>query len=86
VDIPYVSYDMAKLMYTFGESLVADDKGDIGYFKYKGRKSHRYHGKKSPNHQSELHHWMWGGLLIAAAEIAGTIATLREAQEALKQT
>jgi hypothetical protein len=84
VDIPYITYDTARLMHDLGLAMVQDDASDIGYFRYRNRRSHRYHGKKSPTHDSYLHHWMWGGLLIALGELAGLAATMREAQEALK--
>lgn len=51
-------------MWNLGENLIHDDKGDLGYFSYRGRNSHRYHGVPAPDHPSALHHWQAGALLV----------------------
>ena len=85
MDIPYVSFDAARMLYNISEAAIFDDKHDIGYFAYKNRKNHKYHGKKAPDHPESFHHWQWGGLGIAAATIMYLIATLNETQKALKE-
>ena len=85
VDIPYVSYDAARLLYNLSEAMIYDDRHDIGWFTYKNRKNHKYHGKPAPDHESGFHHWQWGGIGIAISEIMGLLATLGEAQKALKE-
>lgn len=54
-------------MWNLGENLIHDDKGDLGYFNYRGRRSHRYHGVSSPDHPSALHHWQAGVVLVLGA-------------------
>ena len=85
MDIPYVSYDAARLLYNLSEAMIHDDRHDLGWFTYKNRKNHKYHGKVAPHHESPWHHWQIGGLGIALAEVMGLLATLGEAQKALKE-
>ena len=69
MDIPYVTHDMARLFYEASEALVLDDKHDLGYFTYKNRKSHKYHGRLAPNHESPYSsladRWTGNSIIIA---------------------
>ena len=85
MNLPYVSYDAARLLYDISEAAILDDRHDLGWFTYKNRKNHKYHGKVAKDHPDPFHHWQWGGLGIAIAEVMGLLATLNEAQQALNQ-
>lgn len=85
MDIPYVELDTASLLYEFSEALIKDDKHDIGYFTYRNRKSHKYHGKPAPNHPSPIHHWQIGGLGIALSLVMGLLHDLQEMQKVMQQ-
>lgn len=56
-----------KIMWDLGENLIHDDKDDLGYFSYKNRKNHRYHGVSSPDHASPFHHWQFGAFLVLSS-------------------
>lgn len=47
--------------------LLRDDISDIGRFTYYDRDDHYYHGNKSTDHPSMLHHWQFGiiGLVVS---------------------
>ena len=60
--------NLAKAIYTFGESLIHDDKGDLGWVTYRNRNNHRYHGQIAPNHPSPFHHYQVGTLLCMLAQ------------------
>ena len=55
--------ELVDSMNLFAESLIKDDASDLGYFNYRNRKRHTYHGKKSPHHESPLHHYQLGTAL-----------------------
>ena len=67
------------------ETLIKDDKGDLGYLQYRNRRRHRYHGKISPHHPSPVHHYQIGtviGLIsYALAPIAMAIDLKEELQD-----
>ncbi len=67
-------------MYTFGEALIHDDAGDLGYTSYKGRANHVYHGKRSPNHPSPAHHWQIGTVLCIFSQFLALSTVAAEAQ------
>lgn len=67
-----------KLFYQIGEHLLRDDISDVGYFNYRNRQHHYYHGKRSPDHPSPFHHWQPAIFLMAAGTILGTMAELQE--------
>ena len=69
-------------MYTLGENLIRDDRGDLGYGSYKGRTSHIYHGIRSPNHPSPLHHYQAGTVLCLLAQFLRLGNVAGEAQQA----
>lgn len=75
----------ARMIYDLGEFLVLDDKDDTGKFSYRNRKYHTYHGKKSPNHPSPVHHWQLGGFMMLVGGIASLIEVAKEAQQDLQQ-
>lgn len=76
--IPYVTLDQANMLYNLGEWLIEDDRHDIGYTTYTNRKNHYYHGKKAPYHESPIHHWQIGGILLLLSQMAGALALVRE--------
>ena len=67
---------VAKFVDKLGEFLIADDKHDLGYYAYKNRKNHYYHGIKSPNHPSMMHHWQVGGIMMFGAQMMAAAAML----------
>lgn len=73
---------LTNLMYTLGENLIMDDRGDLGYGSYKGRSSHIYHGRRSPNHPSPLHHYQAGTILCLLAQFLRLTNVAAEAQAA----
>lgn len=81
-----VDDSIIKMMWDFGEALVRDDAGDLGYASYRGRHNHIYHGKRSPDHPSPFHHYQVGTLMCLAAQLLqlGTVADeAREVAEML---
>ena len=60
--------NLAKALYNFGHSLIQDDKADLGYFSYYGRKNHVYHGENKPHHPSPFHHYQIGTVLCMLAQ------------------
>ena len=75
---------VTKIMYDLGEALIADDKGDLGYFSYRNRPRHRYHGVSSPRHDSALHHWQAGVLLMLGAQFLHLSQLVNEAKEVVE--
>ena len=73
--------DVAKILYNLGESMIHDDRGDLGYVTYRNRKLHHYGGKPAPDHPSPVHHWMLGTLLCLTAQGLALVKTAQEAQE-----
>jgi hypothetical protein len=76
--LPKLSIPECEIIYNLGETLLYDDRGDIGFFTYRKRKNHYYNGKKSEDHPSPVHHWQLGALLVLFSEIAGLLAIARE--------
>lgn len=68
---------IARFVDKLGEFLIADDKHDIGYYSYRNRNSHFYHGRKAPHHPSVMHHWQVGGLLMFGAQMMAAAAMLK---------
>lgn len=60
--------DYTKILYNLGKAMIYDDKADLGYTTYYGRKSHKYNGRYSPNHPSPLHHWQAGSILVLLSQ------------------
>lgn len=76
---------LTNLMYTLGENLIKDDRGDLGYFNYSGRSSHIYHGHRSPNHPSPFHHYQAGTILCVLAQFLRLTNVASEAQSAVAE-
>lgn len=79
--LPNLSIPECEILYNLGETLLYDDRQDIGFFTYRKRQNHYYNGKKSEDHPSALHHWQLGALLVLFSEIAGLVAIAREMQK-----
>jgi hypothetical protein len=77
---PYFDKDMAKILYNLGESMIYDDRGDLGWVTYRNRRLHQYGGKPAPNHSSPVHHWMAGTALCLMAQAMALVATAQEAK------
>lgn len=74
---------VTKLMYDVGSALLQDDAQDLGYFSYRNRRNHRYHGKSSPSHESPWHHWQIGVLLMLGAQALTLSSLVKDAKEAM---
>lgn len=74
---------LTKMMWNIGEALIHDDRGDLGYTTYKGRTSHFYNGRRSPDHVSPLHHWQVGTLLCLMSQILSVSNVAAEAKAAV---
>lgn len=74
-------YDLVETFNLFGESLIKDDKADLGYLTYRNRKRHTYHGKKAPNHPSPLHHYMAGTALCLTSYLLAPLALMIDIKE-----
>jgi hypothetical protein len=61
--------DFNKILYDLGTHMIHDDRHDLGYFSYKSRNSHRYNGKLAPIHESVLHHWQLGSILVLMSQL-----------------
>lgn len=66
--------ELVDSMNLFGESLIRDDAGDLGYFNYRNRKRHKYHGIKSPHHPSPWHHYQVGTVVSLLSYALAPIA------------
>lgn len=77
--------DIAKILYNLGESMIHDDRGDLGWVTYRNRKTHHYGGHLAPNHSSPFHHWQAGTLLCLVAQAMALISTAQEAQTVLQE-
>lgn len=67
-------YNLIETLSLFGESLVKDDKGDLGHFQYRNRRRHKYHGKRAPHHPSPWHHYQIGSAIILGSYLLGPLA------------
>lgn len=77
--------DVAKILYNLGASMIHDDRGDLGWTTYHGRRLHQYGGRHAPNHSTPLHHWMAGTALCLVAQAMALVATAQEAQDVVAQ-
>ena len=77
--------DYTKILYNIGKAMIYDDKGDLGYANYRGRTSHTYHGKKSPNHPSPFHHWQVGSALVLLSQFLSLNNVAKDAMEIAKE-
>ena len=75
------TYDLIEALSIFGESLIKDDRADLGYFTYKNRRRHRYRGKVSPDHPSPWHHYQIGSLLCLTSYILAPLAMVADIQD-----
>ena len=66
--------ELVDSMSLFGESLIRDDRGDLGYFTYRNRKRHKYHGQVSPHHPSPFHHYQIGTVVTLASYFLAPLA------------
>jgi hypothetical protein len=69
------------MLWTLGETLIRDDASDLGYASYRGRQNHIYHGVRSPDHPSPLHHYQVGTVLCMVAQLLQLSTVASEAQE-----
>lgn len=74
-----------RLMWDLGETLIIDDKDDLGYFSYKGRNRHRYHGQNNPNHPLPFHHWQAGVMLLGLSQILTLASLARDVKEVAEE-
>ena len=77
-------YTLAEKIYNLGDFLLWDDRFDIGYLQYKNR-PHMYHGKLEKDHPSTWHHWPIGIFAMALGQLLGTVATLKDMQNAVQE-
>lgn len=75
--------ELVDSMSLFGEALIRDDKGDLGYFDYRNRRRHTYHGKNAPHHPSPFHHYQVGTILSLIAYCLAPIAMAIDIKEEL---
>lgn len=61
--------NIAKVIYNLGHTLIQDDKADLGWLSYRNRPNHVYHGKRSPSHPSNFHHWQIGTVLCMLGQM-----------------
>lgn len=66
--------ELVDSMSLFGESLIRDDASDLGYFTYRNRRRHKYHGKLAPDHPSPFHHYQIGTILVLLSDFLAPIA------------
>ena len=78
-----VLYDLVETFNLFGESLIKDDKGDLGYLTYRNRTRHKYHGRVAPHHPSPFHHWQPGTAIVLASYFLAPLALALDIQEEL---
>lgn len=77
----HIDKDVSKILYNLGESMIHDDRGDLGWTTYRNRRLHRYQGRAAPHHASPLHHWIWGTGLCLVAQMMALAQTANEARE-----
>ena len=80
-----VDKDVAKILYNLGESMIHDDKADIGWTTYSNRRLHYYGGRPAPSHTSPVHHWMAGTALCLIAQAMALVSTAQEASEVYQE-
>ncbi len=71
---------MSRMLWDLGEMMIEDDKHDIGYFAYRNRKYHTYHGRRAPNHPLPFHHWQIGGIFCIVGKLAAMIELAKETE------
>lgn len=79
--------DIAKILYEFGQHLIYDDRGDLGFTSYYGRSDHKYNGVVRTDHPSALHHYHIGTILVLVSQLMALTATglsMKEAYEEIK--
>lgn len=74
-------YDLVETFNLFGESLIKDDKADLGYLNYRNRKRHKYRGRHAPHHPSPWHHYQVGSLLVLGSYLLAPIAMALDIKE-----
>ena len=77
--------DVAKILYNLGHSMIQDDRGDLGWTTYHGRRMHHYGGRHAPHHSQPLHHWMAGTVLCLVAQAMALVSTAQDAQDVVAQ-
>ena len=77
--------DVAKILYNLGASMIHDDRGDLGWTTYHGRRLHHYGGRRAENHVQPLHHWMAGTALCLIAQAMALVSTAQEARDVVDQ-
>jgi hypothetical protein len=78
--------ELVDSMSLFGESLIRDDAGDLGYLTYRNRKRHTYHGKKSPHHPSPLHHYQIGTIITLSSYFLAPLAMALDMRDELVES
>ena len=76
--------EVYRLMYELGYALINDDKRDLFRTVYKHRPNYKYHGKVAKHHESPLHHWQGGTVLVLVSMLGMLMNTAMEAQEVAK--
>ena len=77
--------EVYKLMSELGSALIQDDKRDLFRTVYRHRPNYKYHGKVSKHHDSPVHHWMGGTLLVLLSQLGILHNTAMEAQEVARE-
>ncbi len=75
--------ELVDSMSLFGESLIRDDKADLGYFNYRNHRRHTYHGRVNPHHPSPFHHYQVGTIITLASYFLAPIAMALDLKEEL---
>jgi len=65
VPVPYIPKGTSKVLFEVSKLLIHDDRKDVFKFSYMG-------------HPSRTHHWLWGGLGIAASTLTGLLEKVNE--------
>lgn len=79
------TYDLIEALSIFGESLIKDDKADLGYFTYRNRRRHKYRGKPAPHHPSPFHHYHAGTLLCLTSYLLAPLALMADMKDEAQQ-
>jgi hypothetical protein len=67
VDKLPIPTEFFEIIHNISLFLLRDDISDLGRFSYYDREDHYYHGNKSTDHPSMMHHWQIGivGLVVS---------------------
>jgi len=76
--IPDIPLWVCRSIYDIGLALLRDDAHDIGYFQYYNRQGAYYHGRKTMNHNSPIHHWQPAIIMIILSQVLGLLTKTKE--------